>query len=194
VRHVGRDTLWRAIAVGLALLAALVAVAYAKDTFKAGTYSGTVAPQNYGVTAFPMSLKVVAKKRKGRRTTQITGLTIGPIQMVCSDNATQEDESVTLSALSGFPAIKSTGFLNATFLYEGSHWKRVALSTVQTADPEVQLEMVNDGKHMNSNGGAEPGMDIVVQADVVGSTATVAQGGTSTCNINNSDPTLTLQH
>jgi hypothetical protein len=178
-----------------ATLLIVTAVAFAKDTFPSGTYSGTVTAQDYGVTPFPMSLKVVGKKRAKEK--KITGLTIGPIQMVCLAAGTQASESVTLAALTGFPAIKSSGFLQATFLYENGGWQHVALDTTQTADPQVELLMVvNGGKHPTfvGNGGANPGMDIVVKANVTGSTATVAQDGTSTCNIDNSNPTLTLTH
>lgn len=68
-------------------------------------------------------------------------------------------------------------------------------STVQTADPKVSLEIVQDGTKpptSTSNGGSEPGMDILVQANVSGSTARVAPGGTSTCNIDKCGPTLKL--
>jgi hypothetical protein len=169
-------------------------VAFASDELASGTYSGTVTPQNYAVSPFPMSLTVVGKKHA--KTKKITGLTIGPIQMQCAANGTQAAQSVTLAALTGFPAIKSAGFLQATFLYEAGHWQRAAFEDTQTADPEITLIMVaNGGRHPSfvPNGGAEPGMDIVVQANVTGSTATVAQGGTSTCNIDDANPTLVLK-
>jgi hypothetical protein len=178
----------------LVVCAVAASAAYAgKDVFNSGTYSATVTAQNYAVSPFPMSLEV--KGKNGKRTKEITGLTIGPITMDCLSNAGQVSEPVTLAALTGFPAIKSDGFFIATFLYKSGHWTKVSDSTVQTADPEVSIDMVQDSTKpptFNSNGGSEPGMSIVVQANVSGSTATVAQGGTSTCNIDNSNPTLTL--
>ena len=146
-----------------------VGVAYANNVLASGTYTGTVTPQNYAVSPFPVSLTVVGNKHA--KTKKITGLTIGPIPMQCAANGTEAGESVTLAALSGFPVIKSRGFLQV-------------------------IMVANGGKHPSfiPNGGAEPGMDIVVQANVTGSTATVAQGGTSTCNINDANPTLVLQH
>jgi hypothetical protein len=181
--------------VGLGVGTLGLGAAYASGVLAGGTYGGTVTPQNYAVSPFPMSLTVVGKKHA--KTKKITGLTIGPIQMQCAANGTEAGQSVTLAALTGFPAIKSAGFLQVTFLYEAGHWQRVAFEDTQTADPEVTLIMVaNGGKHPSfvPNGGALPGMDIVVQANVTGSTATVAQGGTSTCNINDANPTLVLQH
>jgi hypothetical protein len=138
-----------------------------------------------------MSLTV----KKSHKTREITQLTIGPIAMTCLANGTQASENVTLAALTGFPPVKSAGFLDAVFLYEGGHWKRVSSSTVQNVDPEVSINMVQERTKpptFRSNGGSEPGLDVVVQANVSGSTATVAQGGTSTCNIDDSNPTLTL--
>jgi hypothetical protein len=44
-----------------------------------------------------------------------------------------------------------------------------------------------------SNGGSQAGMSIIIKADVTGTTAAPAADGTSTCNIDNSNPTLKLR-
>jgi hypothetical protein len=174
----------------------VTAVAFAKDTFPSGTYSATVTPQNSGVTPFPMSLKVVGKKNA--TTKKITGLTIGPIQMVCLANSTSASESVTIPALTGFPTLKSNGFLQATFVYENGGWQHVGFDTVQAADPQIEFQMVENGhgKHASIVPNASDGsaMDMVLKADVTGSTATISADGTSTCNIDDSNPTLKLKH
>jgi hypothetical protein len=175
------------------VLAVAAGVAYAKDYFKSGTYSGTVTAQNYSVTPFPMSLTVVGKK--GKKTKQITNLQIGPIQMTCLSNVGSVSEPVTIPALSGFPAIKSGGFLEATFLYTSAGWTKAAFSANQTADSEITFRMVINSKPAEfvPNGGVEPGMSMIIKANVSGTTATPAANGTSTCNIDDSNPTLKLK-
>ena len=44
----------------------------------------------------------------------------------------------------------------------------------------------------NSSDGSA--LDMVLKVNVVGSTGTVASGGDATCNIDDSNPTLTLKH
>ncbi|MGA2471528.1 MAG: hypothetical protein ABSG64_12680 [Solirubrobacteraceae bacterium] len=183
------------IACAAAAVALVVgtSLAYAaRVAFKSGTYSGTVTAQDYGVSPFPVSLTVVGKKYA--TTKKITKLEIGPIQMTCLSNVGSVDEAVTIPVLSGFPTIKSHGFLQATFLYTSAGWTKASFDTNQTADSEITFRMVSDLKPAAfvSNGGSEPGMSMIIKADVSGTTATPAANGTSTCNIDNSDPTLKL--
>jgi hypothetical protein len=181
-------------ATAAAVLAIGTGLAYARLSFKSGTYSGTVTAQDYGVTPFPVSLTVVGKKNK--TTKKITNLQIGPIQMTCLSNVGSVDQPVTIPALSGFPTIQSKeGFLQATFLYTAAGWVKAPFETNQSADSELTFRMVANlhPAQFVSNGGSEPGMSLIVKADVTGATATPAANGTSTCNIDNSDPTLKLK-
>lgn len=177
------------------VLAVGAGLAYAaRVTFKSGTYSGTVTAQNYGVSPFPMSFTVVGKK--DAKTKKITKLQIGPIQTTCLSNAGSVQEPVTIPVLSGFPTIKSrNGFLQTTFVYTSAGWTKASLDTNQTADSEITFLMVSNLKPAEfvSNGGSQPGMSIIIKADVSGTTATPVANGTSTCNIDNSDPTLKLR-
>jgi len=92
-------------------------------------YSGTVTAQNYGVSPFPVSFTVVGQKYA--TTKIITKLKIGPIHMMCLSNVGSIQEPVTIPVLSGFPTIKSNGFLEATFLYTNAGWTKAGFNTNQ---------------------------------------------------------------
>jgi hypothetical protein len=140
-----------------------------------------------------VSLTVVGQKYA--TTKIITKLKIGPIHMMCLSNVGSIQEPVTIPVLSGFPTIKSNGFLEATFLYTNAGWTKAGFNTNQTADSEITFQMVSSLKPAAfvSNGGSQAGMSIIIKADVTGTTAAPAADGTSTCNIDNSNPTLKLR-
>lgn len=184
------------VAAAVLAVAVVATAAYAKDIFNTGTYGGTVTPQESGASPFPMRLTVKVKVKKKKKTKTISNLQIGPIPMVCSVNPGDVAENVTLAELSGFPAIKSTGFFETSFIYSGGRWKILPNGQQQTADPEVDLRLVQDGgkdPEFVSNGGSMPGMTITLKADVTGTSATMDPAGASTCDVENSYPTLTLQ-
>ena len=184
-----------ACATAAVVLAVGTSLAYAaRVAFNSGTYSGTVTAQNYGVSPFPVSLTVVGQKYA--TTKNITMLKIGPIHMTCLSKVGSIQEHVTIPVLSGFPTIKSRdGFLQATFLYTSAGWTNAPLGTVQTAVSQITFLMVNNLQPAEfvSNGGSQPGMSIIIKADVHGTIAKPAAHGTSTCNIDNSNPTLKLR-
>lgn len=181
------------LAVGTSVAAGTSLAYAARVVFESGTYSGTMTAHPYGVSPFPVSLTVVGQKYA--TTKNITKLKIGPIHMTCLSNVGSIQEHVTIPVLSGFPTIKSSGFLEATFLYTSAGWTNAPLGTVQTAVSQITFQMVDNWQPAEfvSNGGSQPGMSIFIKADVHGTTAKPAAHGTSTCPIDNSNLTLKLR-
>lgn len=163
-----------------------VALAYKLEP---GTYAGTVTPpalQYGGANPFRVSFHFNGKT--------ISKLQVGPIKIDCDLEPGDVTQVATLGRLT-FPTVKGRGFLDTGFVLRDGHWKQSAYEPI-TTKPNASFDMVYDPGHpprFVPNGGSEPGMALILKANVVNGRATVSDTGKSTCALDDLNPTLKRQ-
>jgi hypothetical protein len=114
---------------------------------KTGTYSGTATMQpapelGYSGTSFPVSFRVSAATRKGRRS--VRTLNLGPLNALCRNNFSQpaQRKEMTFPRQAGFPPISSNGFVNRSWVRRGGHWRREPPNQIYPGTlPHVDLQL-----------------------------------------------------
>jgi len=164
----------------IALLATIGTGVAAAYSLEPGTYAGIATPPQYGAHPFPLSFHFNGKK--------ISDLQIGPLTANClvqpgSTNVTARFSKITFKTVKTHGA---PGFLVAGFVLRGKHWKQSGEYAPNTLLPNISIDMVYKTGHpptFVSNGGSEPGLAIVLRANVVNGIATLSDTGTATCNL-----------